>query len=196
METENPFIRQAAVLVGLVSRPNGARIILTRRSMALADHAGQISFPGGVFEGQDQSLTDTALREAHEEIGLAPSRVQIIDRLPPYLTGTGFQVTPVIARIDESVQLIAQPAEVVEIFELPVAMLLQPSAYRCFRHPHQGRQRLLWAMPYGPYYIWGATAAILVRLRRYFRRQSGRYISPHDSLAIPSARSASIASSS
>lgn len=196
METDNPFIRQAAVLVGMVSRPNGVQLILTRRSMALADHAGQISFPGGVVERQDGGVIDTALREANEEIGLEPNLVQIVGHLPAYLTGTGFQITPVIARVDESAQLIAQPAEVVEIFELPVAMLLQPSAYRCFRHPHQGRQRLLWAMPFGPYYIWGATAAILVRLRRYFRHQSGRYISPQDSLAIPADNSASILSSS
>lgn len=186
MSTGEPVIKQAAVLVGIVERPAGDQLILTRRSMALLQHAGQISFPGGVVESQDADLTDTALREAHEEVGLNPDQVDVSARLPPYRTGTGFEVTPVIGRVDASAKLSPSFAEVVEIFELPLAAVLQAGAYRCFRHDHKGRQRLLWALPYGPYYIWGATAAIFVRLRRHLLRQSGKYISPQDSLATPS----------
>ena len=196
MNTFKPLVRQAAVLVGLVERPSGDHLILTRRSLALPDHAGQICFPGGVVDPQDSHHTATALREAQEEVGLDPQFVQVAHQLPSYMTGTGFEVTPVVARIDPAAQLVPCFAEVREIFEIPVAAVLTSTAYRFFRHPHLGRQRLLWALPYGPYYIWGATAAILVRFRRVNRRQSGKYISPQDSLAMPSASSVSKTESS
>lgn len=196
MDNSKPLVRQAAVLVGLVERPGGDHLILTRRSLALPDHAGQICFPGGVVEPKDSHHTAAALREAQEEVGLDPHLVQVTHQLPRYLTGTGFEVTPVVGRIDPAALLLPCLAEVIEIFEIPVAAVLQRAAYRPFRYPYRGRKRLLWALPYGPYYIWGATAAILVRFRQQMQRQSGKYIGPQDSLAMPSASSVSIRDSS
>ncbi|MGD8710496.1 MAG: CoA pyrophosphatase [Ectothiorhodospiraceae bacterium] len=151
----------AAVLVPIVEREFGLNVILTRRTAHLRDHAGQISFPGGRIETSDRSSTDAALREAQEEIGLAPDRVELLGRLPMYRTGTGFLVHPVVGLVDSRASLRPDPFEVDEIFEVPLDFVLDPANHMHHNVEHDGRHYRLYAIPYGEYYIWGATAGIL-----------------------------------
>jgi len=157
-------LKPAAVLVPLVERPDGFHVLLTRRTETLRSHAGQISFPGGRIESTDASVEAAALREAQEEIGLSPDRVEILGRLGRYTTGTGYLVYPVVAVVDPPLSLRPDPAEVAEIFEVPLSFLLDPRNHRPHRMEYQGRVYNLVAMPYGDYYIWGATAAMLRNL--------------------------------
>ncbi len=157
-------LKPAAVLVPLVERPDGFHVLLTRRTETLRSHAGQISFPGGRIESTDASVEAAALREAQEEIGLSPDRVEILGRLGRYTTGTGYLVYPVVAVVAPPLSLRPDPAEVAEIFEVPLSFLLDPRNHRPHRMEYQGRVYNLVAMPYGDYYIWGATAAMLRNL--------------------------------
>lgn len=156
----------AAVLVPLVERPDGMTVLLTRRSDDLPDHAGQIAFPGGRVEPGDADAAATALREAAEEIGLAPDRVEIVGTLAPYRTGTGYRITPVVGFVAPPFDLAPDPAEVAEVFEVPLAFVLDTANHR--RDSMLWRGELHWydAMPYGERYIWGATAGMLVRFAR------------------------------
>lgn len=154
----------AAVLVPLVERSAGWHIILTRRNENLRDHAGQISFPGGRIEESDGTVEAAALREAHEEVGLAPERVDVLGRLGRYYTGTGFLVYPVVGRVRLPVTLRAEPGEVAEIFEVPLSFFLDPRNHRSHVIESGGRRHDVLAMPYGDYYIWGATAGMLRNL--------------------------------
>ena len=131
--------RPAAVLVPLLWHPGQPTILLTRREAGLRHHAGQISFPGGKQEADDASACAAALREAHEEIGLAPERVTVVGELPAYVTVTGFCVTPVVGLILPPVRLTAQVGEVAEIFELPLPLALNPANY--IRHDYQQEGR-------------------------------------------------------
>ncbi|MDN5872051.1 MAG: CoA pyrophosphatase [Nitrococcus sp.] len=154
----------AAVLVPLVQRRRGMQVILTRRAVHLREHAGQISFPGGRIEHSDVSAASAALREAEEEISLRPQSVALMGELPRYRTGTGFVVYPVVGIVEPSAELVADPVEVSEIFEVPLTFVLNPNNYKPLRLTAQGRQISCWAIPYHAYYIWGATAAILRNL--------------------------------
>jgi 8-oxo-dGTP pyrophosphatase MutT (NUDIX family) len=154
------------VLIGLVARPAGPAILLTRRSDLLKDHAGQISFPGGRIEAGDAGPVAAALREAHEEIGLAPARVEVLGRLEPYDTGTGFRIHPVVGWIEPPIELAADPLEVAELFELPLAFALDPANHRRDSHERNGTRRHFYVLPFEQRRIWGATAAILVNLAR------------------------------
>ncbi len=151
----------AAVLVPLVERRRGIQVILTRRAAHLREHAGQISFPGGRIERTDASVAAAALREAEEEIRLPPKSVVLTGDLPRYRTGTGFVVYPVVGFAEPSAELVPDPAEVAEIFEVPLAFVLDPNNYQPLELISQGRRIAYWAIPYQAYYIWGATAAIL-----------------------------------
>jgi 8-oxo-dGTP pyrophosphatase MutT (NUDIX family) len=153
--------RTAAVLVGVVDREPGATVILTLRSEHLPSHAGQVAFPGGGAEGTDASLVDTALREAHEEIGLAPDRVSPIGLLEPYRTRSGFRIVPVLALVSEDMALIPDESEVADVFEVPLAFLMTEANHQRHSRMWQGRERQFYAMPYEERYIWGATAGIL-----------------------------------
>jgi len=164
-----PEARPAAVLVPLVDRPDGLTVLLTRRTAHLANHAGQISFPGGRQEEADESPESCALRETLEEIGLAAERVQILGRLDDYLTVTGFRVVPVVGWVSPPFTLSPDPFEVDEVFEVPLAFLLDPANHQRHERIYNGRPRPYWAMPYGDYYIWGATAGMLVNLSRVLR---------------------------
>jgi 8-oxo-dGTP pyrophosphatase MutT (NUDIX family) len=156
----------AAVLVPLVNRPEGLQVLLTERSADLPDHPGQISFPGGRVEPEDADDTAAALREAHEEIGLAPSRVEVLGEIPAYETVTGYRVQPVVGWIEPPVDLVPDPVEVAAVFEVPLDFLLDPANHqRHFRMLGELR-RDYWAMPYKERYIWGATAAMLLILER------------------------------
>ncbi len=169
----------AAVLVPLVQRPEGPTVLLTRRTDHLRDHAGQISFPGGRSEPEDDGPAGTALREAHEEVGLAPAHVDVIGALPAYTTVTSFVVTPVVALVEPRFELALDPFEVAEAFEVPLAWLMNPAHHRRHRFEWDGGHRHFLSMPWtapGPdgapreYFIWGATAAMLRNLYRFLAR--------------------------
>ena len=153
-------LRPAAVLVGVMAGANGAEVILTKRASHLKHHPGQIAFPGGKQEDTDPTLEDTALREAHEEIGLPPHLVRPIGRLPGHETVTGFQMTPILAEVAHFTPN-RDPGEVEEVFTVPLSHLLDPACYTIERRLWRGQWRAYYAVPWGPYYIWGATARIL-----------------------------------
>ncbi len=156
----------AAVLVPLVERPDGLRVVLTRRTDHLRLHAGQISFPGGRIEAGDACARAAALREAEEEIGLAPSQVEVLATLPRYRTGTGFVITPLAGLVATGAVFRADPFEVAEVFEVPLAFALDPANHRPMEHAARGRRYLLHSIPYRHYFIWGATAGMLRDLSR------------------------------
>lgn len=165
----------AAVLVGLVQRGDGLHVLLTRRTDHLRDHAGQISFPGGRSEPEDAHPEATALREAHEEVGLAPDRVELLGRLPVYTTVTRFIVTPVVALVHPPFELALDSFEVAEAFEVPLPFLMTPAHHRRHVFTYDGGQRQFLSMPWRrsggerDYFIWGATAAMLRNLYHFLR---------------------------
>ena len=150
----------AAVLMAVVLRESPT-LLLTRRTSHLRDHPGQISLPGGRIEDSDPSPTFAALREAEEEVGLKPDLAEVIGYLPRYVTGTGFEVTPVVALVRPPLDLKGDPFEVAEIFEVPLAFLLDESNHQRMAIHHHGRRRSFYSMPYGDYFIWGATAGMI-----------------------------------
>lgn len=163
-------LKPAAVLVPLVQRVEGTTVLLTRRTAHLAAHAGQISFPGGGLEECDVDAFACALRETEEEIGLPPERVELVGRLDTYVVRTGFEVTPVVGLIQPPFELKQDEFEVAEVFEVPLAFILDPANHeRRMREDFGGVQREFWAMPYGEYFIWGATAGMLVNLYEVLR---------------------------
>lgn len=174
-----PFGRKlapASVLVPLVQRPQGLQVLLTRRTEHLRDHAGQISFPGGRSEPEDESAEATALREAQEEVGLQPGQVEVLGRLPEYTTITRFVVTPVVALVQPSLPLHPDPQEVAEAFEVPLPYLMTPAHHRRHLFRFEGSDRQFLSMPWRSpvptgreYFIWGATAAMLRNLYHFLR---------------------------
>lgn len=151
----------AAVLIALVWRAEGPTVLLTRRSDDLPTHPGQISFPGGKQETQDRGPIDTALREAEEEIGLAPAAVTVLGCLPRFVTITGFAVTPVVGLIEPPFSVEASPREVADIFEVPLAQVLRGADYRRHAYERDGVRGHYLSISHGEYFIWGATAAML-----------------------------------
>lgn len=156
----------AAVLVPVIMRASGATLLLTQRTAHLRDHAGQVSFPGGRSEASDASPEATALREAAEEVGLVSSQVEILGRLPEYRTGTGFVITPVVGLVTPPLNLKLDDFEVAEVFEPPLDFLLDSANHQRHGIEVRGVMREYWAMPWQGYYIWGATAGMLVTLHR------------------------------
>lgn len=184
-------LRPAAVLIGLVGRRQGAQLLLTRRSEHLNDHAGQISFPGGRVEAGDAGAASAALREAQEEIGLDPGRVEVLGTLPQYRTISGYEVTPVVGWIDAGIELRADPFEVDEFFEVPAAFLMDGANHQR-RLVIQGQfRRTVYAMEYvgestggaRRYLIWGATAAMLRNFYRFLLAGSADAAQPLQSTA-------------
>ena len=154
---EGRRLRPAAVLVAV----QGDRLILTKRASHLKHHPGQIAFPGGKVDEGDASPEATALREAQEEVGLPPAAVEVLGRLPVHETVTGFLVTPVLARVRQPFVPVPEAGEVEEVFHVPLAHVVDRSRYVIERRLWQGQWRRYYAVPWGPYYIWGATARIL-----------------------------------
>ena len=158
---DQPVLKQAAVLVALIARDHGLNVILTRRSGHLPTHAGQIAFPGGRCDVTDKDVGATALREAHEEVGLDPSYVTLLGVSDAYETVTRFAVTPVVGLVNSLASLKADPSEVDEIFEVPLAFLMDPANHVPQSREYNGVTRQFYAMPYDDYYVWGATAGML-----------------------------------
>ena len=154
---------KAAVLLPLIQRDEPV-LLFTRRTESLARHSGQVSFPGGRSEARDLSPIETALRETFEETGIAPNFVSVAGYLDRYLTGTGFDIQPVVGLVHEGYALTPDPREVAEIFEVPLAFLCDPANRRRESREIGGRQRSFYAFRYGGHEIWGATAAIVVSL--------------------------------
>jgi 8-oxo-dGTP pyrophosphatase MutT (NUDIX family) len=152
--------RAAAVLVPVVAR-EVLTLLLTQRTDGLQAHAGQIAFPGGKADPGDDGPLSTALREAEEEIGLARHLVEPLGVLDRYRTGTGFEITPVVALVKPSFLPVADPREVADVFEVPLAFLMDPVNHHRHTRSIAGRDRNFYAMPFGERYIWGATAGIL-----------------------------------
>ena len=158
-------LRPAAVLVPVIARPEGATVLLTRRSDTLASHTGQIAFPGGRLD-PGETAGRAALREAWEEVGLDPGTVEVLGLGDAYETVTGFVVTPVVGWLAEPPVVVPSPDEVAEVFETPWDFLMDPANHRRdFYDPESGPRRWFWAMPWQERYIWGATASIVRALR-------------------------------
>ena len=154
-------LRPAGVLIGITTFEDQPKVILTKRSSALKHHPGQIAFPGGKQDEGDADVIAAALREAREEIGLPEGHARVLGHLPAHETVTSFKVTPVIALVDAPFTLVPEPGEVDEVFSTPLAHLLQASNYLVESRRWRGTRRHYFTVPYGPYYIWGATARIL-----------------------------------
>ena len=154
----------AAVLVPIVVRHGGPTVLFTQRTAHLEHHAGQVSFPGGHQEPEDASPNETALRETEEEVGLDRRHVAIVGRLDQYVTRTGFTVTPLVGLVTPPFRMSPDADEVAEVFEVPLDFLLDPANHKREHRLHKGARREFFAMPYGDYYIWGATAGMLMNL--------------------------------
>ncbi|MFN2644514.1 MAG: CoA pyrophosphatase [Burkholderiales bacterium] len=163
---EAAAVTAAAVLVPVITHAHGLTVLFTRRTVHLKAHSGQVSFPGGRAEPNDATPEATALREAEEEIGLAPSRVEVIGRLPEYLTRTGFRVTPVIGLIEPPLELLPDAREVDEVFEVPLAFLMDPQNHQRATRELAGRTVGYYVIEHEGRTIWGATAGMLVNLYR------------------------------
>ncbi|MER2508972.1 MAG: CoA pyrophosphatase [Amaricoccus sp.] len=157
-------LRPASVLVPLIERGAGINIILTRRAAHLRHHPGQIAFPGGRQDPTDPTPLDAALREAREEIGLAREQVTILGGFDTHETVTRFSVSPFVGLVDADFTPVIDRAEVEEVFEAPLAFVLDPANRQTHRRAWPGGWRRYQAIPYGPHYIWGATARMLISL--------------------------------
>ncbi|QUS36076.1 NUDIX hydrolase [Falsirhodobacter algicola] len=162
MAPPDAALRPAAVLLAV----QDGRLWLTKRASGLRHHPGQIALPGGKLDPVDAGPTDCALREAREEIGLPPAAVEVLGLLPDLATVTGFAITPVLAEITAPFTPIPQPGEVDEVFTVPLAHVLDPSRFVRRQRRWAGQERVYWTVPWGPHYIWGATADILYDLAR------------------------------
>ena len=157
-------LRPAAVLVPLIDHSHGMSVLLTQRTAHLTAHAGQISFPGGRIEEDDPDAIAAALRETEEEVGLPRDRVSIVGRLDTYLTGTGFEITPIVGIVAPPFPLSIDPFEVAEAFEVPLSFILDKRNHERIERESGAHRRAFFVLPYEGRNIWGATAGILVNL--------------------------------
>ncbi|QYX57015.1 CoA pyrophosphatase [Roseovarius sp. SCSIO 43702] len=166
---ERRLLRPAGVLVPIHGDPDRPTVILTKRSSALKHHPGQIAFPGGKQDEGDTDVIAAALREAREEIALDESNLEILGTMPAHETVTGFSVTPVVARVRERFDPVPEAGEVDEVFEVPLAHVLDCGRYRIEGRHWRGIKRHYYVAPFGPYYVWGATARMLRQLAEAVR---------------------------
>lgn len=163
-----PFERppvQAAVLIGLVRRPEGLTVLYTERSPDLRAHSGQVAFPGGKVDPQDASVADAALREAFEEVGLPRENAQVLGFMSTYYTGTNYLITPVVAVLDPRGPFVPNPEEVHSVFEVPLRRILDHATYGEFRISRGGQEHRTWQIDHDGHRIWGITANITRRFR-------------------------------
>ena len=168
-EASRQALKPAAVLLLVVNHVEAPTVLLTQRTTHLSAHAGQIAFPGGSVDAGDNTPEGTALREAQEEVGITPDRIEILGRLPEYRTSTGFAVTPVVGWAEPPLTYRPDPHEVADVFEVPLGFLLDVRNHRYESAFFRGRMRHYWAMPYGERFIWGATAGMIVTFQRLMR---------------------------
>jgi 8-oxo-dGTP pyrophosphatase MutT (NUDIX family) len=159
-------LRDAAVLIAIVQHAENPTVILTKRSENLRKHTGQIAFPGGAIDAGESAI-DAALREAEEEIGLQRHLPQVIGQLPDYVSGSGFRIKPVVALVQAGNKFVANPDEVAEVFEVPLAFLIDPQNHVRSSREWQGIERFYYEMPYERHRIWGVTAGII---RAFYER--------------------------
>jgi 8-oxo-dGTP pyrophosphatase MutT (NUDIX family) len=159
--SQGPALRPAAVLLAVCERPAGPSVLLTKRASGLQHHPGQIALPGGKIDPTDASAEAAALRESQEEVGLPPDVVSILGRLPPHETVTGFSITPVLGHVRKDFSPLIEAGEVDEAFFVPLAHLADPARYHIEKRMWRGTWRRYYCAPWGPYYVWGATARIL-----------------------------------
>ncbi len=171
----DPPLKPAAVLVPLIERKEGFTILLTERAADLRAHAGQISFPGGRIDPEDVSPEDAALREAHEEIGMPRENAELLGRLDTYEVRTGFAVTPVVGLVDPAFDIVFEPGEVADVFEVPLAFILDPDNHERHSRVLRGKRRYFYVLPYEDRYIWGATAGMLVNLYEVLTGEKARW---------------------
>ena len=156
--------RIAAIMIGLVERDGALHVVLTQRGSALRVHSGQIAFPGGKMDPGDVSPAATMLREVEEEIGIPGDRIEVLGYLGPYLTRTGFRIVPVVARLSPPFELVLNPGEVVDAFEVPFSFLMSEANHQIQQREWKGLPRRFYAMPFGDRNIWGITAHIIRNL--------------------------------
>lgn len=154
-------LRHAAVFMPLVQRSGGVNVIFTRRAAHLADHAGQISFPGGCIEPSDKDDIAAALRETNEEIGISQEYIELMGTHPSLITTTRFRMRPVVGALRPGFTIAPDPAEVAEVFEVPLAVLMDPSQHRLHLAPFPGADRHYFSMTWQSHFIWGATATLV-----------------------------------
>jgi 8-oxo-dGTP pyrophosphatase MutT (NUDIX family) len=163
--TQFPSWRQAAVLISVFPGDEEPQLLLTRRAQHLRHHPGQVSFPGGALEDVDQDVFDAAIREAEEEVGLQLSREHVLGQLPNYRTISGFEVTPVVAWLEQAPScFVLDESEVAEAFIAPAARLLSPHVYNRRDVAHEGQSYTIFSTSWAGHTVWGATAAMLVAL--------------------------------
>ncbi|RUT35210.1 CoA pyrophosphatase [Arsenicitalea aurantiaca] len=156
---------EAAVLIGLVRREAGFTVLYTERSSTLRAHSGQVAFPGGKIDPEDEDAAAAALREAHEEVALAPEEARILGFLPHYFTGTNYLITPVVALVEPSAPFVPNPREVSDVFEVPLARLARLETYGTFRIMRGGQERTSYQIDHDGHRIWGITANLTRRFR-------------------------------
>lgn len=154
-------LRDAAVLVPVVDRGDGATVLLTKRTDNLRSHSGQIAFPGGRIDPTDPSAEHAALRETEEEIGLGAEFIDVVGRLPDYVSGSGYRIAPVLSIVRPDFLLTINRDEVDDAFEVPLRFLMDPQNHRRDSRVWENHERFFYTMPYGERYIWGVTAGIL-----------------------------------
>ncbi|MEK9832467.1 MAG: CoA pyrophosphatase [Alphaproteobacteria bacterium] len=174
MRPQPPLI-PAAVLVPLVDHGDRLTVLLTERAADLRAHAGQISFPGGRIDPDDASPEAAALREAEEEISLPPASVELVGRLDTYEVRTGFEITPVVGFVAPGFEMVYEPGEVADAFEVPLDFILDPGNHERQSRVFQGKRRYFYVLPYEDRYIWGATAGMLVNLYEVLTGETARW---------------------
>ncbi len=165
-----PPVKEAAVLVSFLHREDQPNLVLTRRTLSLSNHKGQIAFPGGKIDKEDLSPSHAAIREANEEIGINQTQVKVLGKLPLYQTVTGYNITPIVGELSPPFIFKKAEDEVDEIFELPFEFMMDVKNFKKESIIYEGERREFWALPFNDYYIWGATAAILRELAGRFEK--------------------------